>query len=350
MKRYSIVIFILLMLSPLPICAAEAELYTPEQVRELLGTDAYTFISGNGDILTAVTRCMGKALSEIYPIFFSLCGMLALAALIKSIGGVWQDDDGVYGMAGRLSCCLIIFASVKGSCLAVKGALDTMAVFMSSMIGVMCVGWGMSGNIVGGGRFGASVALAVQCVSFISSYCVMPMTYSCFGLTLGSSLSAKAGLESLISGFKKLGVTVLGGATALFSFSLAIRTVGMSGAENAVNNSIKFAAASFIPIVGSALAEATGAVVESMRMIRTFSSVAAMAVILLTALPPIAVLCADKLALSCASGVAGMLSLDAEKKLIDGINSLLTVLIAVTVCSAVVFTVCCALFMKTNYA
>ncbi len=329
---------------------ADGEFYTPDEVRSLLGADAYSFVNNGGDLLSVIFKTVLSSVSRSYPMFLSLFGALVLASLIKSIGGIWSENGTVYSLAARLCCCIIIFSSVQSSCNAVKTAMDSMAGFMTGMIGIMCIGWGAVGNIVGGGRFGGAVALCVQAVSFVSSYCVLPLTYSCFALSLGNCLSEKAPLSELINSIKKFACTLLGAATLLFSFSLSVISAGSAGADTLAKRGVKFAAASFIPIVGSALAEATSTVMESMKLIRTMSSVAALAVILLIALPPIVVLCADKLALSCASGVAGMMSLDGEKKLIDGINSLLTVLLAATVCSAVVFTVCCALFMKTKYA
>ncbi len=348
MKRYITVIFFLVAVLSLPVCADE--LYTPDEVRALLGTDAYEFVSGGGDILAAAVDVISGSLTKIYPVFLSLCGVLIISCLIKYIGGIGNCDSGAYGIASRLCCCIIVFSAVKSSCFAVKTAMDSMAAFMTGMIGVMCTGWGLVGNISLGSKFGASVALGVQCVSFLSSYCVMPMTYSCFGLSLGEVLSDKLQISALISSIKKLTVFLLGTATTLFSFSLGIKTVSAASADTLINRGVKFAAASFIPIVGASLAEATSTVVQSMKMIRTLSSVAAIVVILFTVLSPAAVLCINKLSLSCASGISGMLSLDSEKKLIDGINSLLTVLLAMLICSAVVFVVSCGLFMRTNYA
>ncbi len=348
MKRYIAVFTVLIMLFSLTVQAEE--LYTPDEVRSILGSDAYEFVSGGGDILGAVIKVLSSAASKIYPVFFGLCGMLIPACLIRHLCGIGQGDDGVYGMASRLCCCITVFASVKESCFAVKTAMDAMATFMTGMIGVMCTGWGLAGNITLGSRFGASVALCIQCVSFLASYCVMPLTYSCFGLTLGQVLSDKLQISALIDGVKKAGCFLLGASTTLFSFSLGIKTIGASGTDSLLNRGVKFAASSLIPIVGASLAEATSTVVQSMKLIRTLSSAAGMLVILFISLSPIAVLCVNKFALSCGSGLAGMLRLDSEKRLIDGVNSLLTVLLAMLVCSAVVFIVCCGLFMGTDHA
>ncbi len=330
--------------------ASQGEIYTPDEVRSLLGGDAIEFIKGGGELSDTVSHCLTEAASSAAPMFFGMLGTLVLSAVIRSLGEVWQDDGGVYGTVSRLCCCLLVAASVKNACFAVKTALDTMATFMTSMLGVMCVGWGNIGNITGGAKFASVTALAIQCVSFLSSYCVIPMTYSCFGLTLGAALWEKMNISSLISGIKNTACIFLTGSTVLFSFSLSLRAIGASGADTLVNRTVKFAAASVIPIIGSSLAEASGAVFESMKLIRTTSSLAALVVIFAIALPPLLMLCVDKLALGCASAAASLLSLDREQKLIDGINSLLTVLTAALICCFSLFVVCCGLFMKTRYA
>lgn len=355
MKRIKYIILIISVillfgLFPLSVCAEQGEIDTPNEVEKLLGKSAEDYISEGGDVFSAVTKAIKQSFPSLFTSLFSLVATLAVSAVLNAVCSLSPSSSSAYSLASRTCCALMVFDTVKSTCLCVKTALDTMVVVMSSFLGIMCVTGVTSQQVISASSHATIVLTSLHLISGVCSRAVMPVVYASFALSLASSMSDTPDLSGPINAFKKLAVTLLSAACGLFSFCLTLQSVALTSFEQAVGRGVRFAAASFIPIIGSSLSEATSYVIEGMKTIRSLSCTSALLVLLLVLVVPLCMIICNKLSLSLASLCAGVLSLDGEKKLLDGINSLLTILLSALLSCFTVLVVSCATFMKFNYA
>ncbi len=352
--KYIIVIPLLIrLICFFPLRAYSSEEYrieTPNEVNELLGKSAEEYVSQGGDIFSVVTQAIKSAFPSLFTSVFSLVGMLAVGAVLNAICSLSDSSSRVYTLASRMCCALMIFDTIKSTCLCTKTAMDTMVTVMSSFLGIMCVSGVGSSQVVSASSHATVVLTVLHLISGLCSRAVMPAVYASFGLSLASALSDTPELYGFINAFKKLAVTLLSAGCGLFSFCLTLQSVALTSLEQAIGRGVRFAASAFIPIIGSSLSEATSYVIEGMKTIRSLSCASALLVLLLVLVVPLCMILCNKLSLGIASLCAGILTLDGERKLIDGINSLLTILLAALLSCFTVLVVSCATFMKFNYA
>ncbi len=349
-KTVTIILFIFFSLCLAHSASAEDELYTPQEIREMLGMGGDEYIASGGDIFSAVVKIIKK--SNISPLssVFSVLATLALGAVLQAVGSLFEQASPVYSLACRTCCALMLFGTIKNACLATKNAIDMMVAVTSSLLTVMCVSGVGTASLASAASHATTVLILLDFLSSVASRAVMPVTYCSLGLTLASSLSPLPSLTGMINGAKKLAVTLLSAACGIFSFCLTLQSVSLGGIERAIGRGVRFAASSFVPIIGSSLSESTAAVIASMKTLRRLSCTSCLFVILLIGAVPFVMLLCNKLVLHIASLGADMLSLEGEKKLIDGINELLSIMLAALLSCFTVMVVCCATFMSYSYA
>ena len=79
-------------------------------------------------------------------------------------------------------------------------------------------------------------------------------------MTLVSAINPSLDLGSLAESVKKLVIWVLGIVMTLFTGLLSIQSFAGAAADNLSARAVKFAASSFIPVIGGSVSEAYSAV------------------------------------------------------------------------------------------
>ena len=114
--------------------------------------------------------------------------------------------------------------------------------------------------------------------------------------------------------------------------------------------SVRFAASSFIPVVGGTVSSTLGTLAASVELLRGAVGVLGVVIILMMLIPVVVYLAAMRGALAVASFTAGMLGCSGEKRLLDEIGSLYGYLEGIAAISAVVFIIAMAIFASTAAA
>ena len=134
----------------------------------------------------------------------------------------------------------------------------------------------------------------------------------------------------------------------IFSFVLGINGIISASADNAARKSVKFAASSIIPIIGSAVGDAAGSVSASIAVVRSIVGGAGAAILLMVSIGPVCMLGIYKLSFEFISTAAGMLGLGRESKFLSEIAGVSGFLMAVVSCTGVFFIICLGLLASVG--
>ncbi len=350
--RYIPTVFLLLIFFALITAGVEfdvSESLTPYLPNEIEG-DIWGLASdtANGNIITRIKTAVSDAFPDIKGAFGALLCAVLLSGIASAVSSSLGADEDVLSLAGTLVCAVLIFTVIKTAFDALHTALLASVTFMTALMGIMCYVYGIMGNIGSLGVSASVLSAVLQTVEMISSYILFPLICTVFGLTLAGSVKGVGELSRIASSVKKCAVFILSACAMAVTLAFGLCGIFASAADGVLKKSVKFAAGTFVPIIGSSLADAYDAVFTSINVIKATAGGGGIGALLLIFLPPLVTLCAVKLMLISVGFICRMLGQSSQEKLAAGCGEILSLMIAVCVFSFVVMTVACAVFMRVN--
>lgn len=304
--------------------------------------------TANGNIVSRIKKAVSDAFPDIKGAFGALLCAVLLSGIAAAVSSSLGADEDVLSLAGTLVCAVLIFNVIKTAFDALHTALLASVTFMTALMGIMCYVYGIMGNIGSLGVSASVLSAVLQTVEMVSSYILFPLICTVFGLTLAGCLKGVGELSQIASSVKKIAVFILSSCAMAVTLAFGLCGVFASVSDGVLKRSVKFAAGSFVPIIGSSLAEAYDAVFTSISVIKATAGGGGIGALLLIFLPPLVTLCAVKLMLMSVGLVCRTLGLSSQAKLASGCSDILSLMIAVCCFSFVVMTAACAVFMRVN--
>lgn len=266
----------------------------------------------------------------------------AFAALIITavISACCKSLSGAVSTALRFVCALCtgmaFYGAVKGIWTHISEAVSRVTLFMSAILPSMTALCASSGSVSTAAAGNAGFSILLTLLERLCSDVLLPLLNVCFALSLTNSLSEASpcktnGAAALVRNI----FTLASGAVMLvFCLSLKYQTKIAASADGALLRSVKFAAGSFLPLVGGSISEAAASVLGSIERIKTASGTAA-AVTVVAAFVPVTVETAVcRIAMGVISAAAGLLGCEREAALSTDLGSLLSLGIGVLISCA----------------
>lgn len=204
-----------------------------------------------------------------------------------------------------------------------------------------------------GGEVSTSVvqkALLLFFIDFLQSFLasiVLPISKAIVSLSLVGYVSGVAfgSISTFISSVATKTITISCGIMcAVLYFQNAVSTV----TDSLALRSVKLAAGSFIPIVGSFVSEASGTLITGVRLVKSTFGVFAICVLVYMSVQPIINFLIIKLSLRLSGAVSELLGCSREGKLMGEISSVYNIVSALMICSACFFIFSVAVFIKSE--
>lgn len=131
---------------------------------------------------------------------------------------------------------------------------------------------------------------------------------------------------------------------------LVYQNILASSADTITARTVKFTASSFIPVVGSVLGDATRTIIGSLQAVKSAAGIFGVIVVIVTLLPPLLTVAAQKFILQALGALAQIFSIDREAGLISDMCSLLDLVIAVMISLSIVAIFALTIFINTTAA
>lgn len=224
----------------------------------------------------------------------------------------------------------------------IQGASAMMTVYLPVMAGILV----FSGHAISSGGYYAAVITVSQVISRLSVTVFTPLLSVFLSLSVCASISSRVRLggfiEMVSKGFK-YGIT--------FMMSVFTAVIGLNGAlsgaaDSVANKAARFGLSSFIPLIGSSIAEAYGALQNSVGILRSGAGVFVIIALFVSFAPLIMQSILWSMTLWVTKSIGEMLSVTSATSIINALSQFLSALRAMLIAVMTVFIISTSIMMS----
>ena len=271
-------------------------------------------------VLAQVWRILGASLRQQLALLARICGILVLSAVVRLLSLQLQSGEGVSRAAGfysTLAMVSVLFSTQRSRFLSLSSYFTATQQLCAASVPLMGALYAMGGNV------GAAVAHHGVMTAFLAmletviSGTVMPVAGICLALALADALSGKSTLRSLAGLIKRTYTLTFSFLMLLLCGILGIQTTLAKGSDTLALRTVRFAAGSFLPVVGGSISEALRTVSGSVTYLRAVVGSGVIVVFLLSFLPVFLPLLLGRITFQLGGAAAKLLGCDHEEKLLS---------------------------------
>ncbi len=342
-KLTGIIAALLLFAIPMTVAASESD------IAERTGADSLTEEYGSDTDFSKVFSVIRESLENFWKTalksLFLMLSMVLLSSVFNNYGsGSTLHSALTYASVLAVSgCAFSVLTSVFGYA---GESIASLCRYMTAFLPVAAALHTLGGSVASGVAGSSALLLFLSVASGFSSGFLFPLMQGGFVMSLASALPGSGGLKSVTTLAKNALTTLLAFVFSIFGMVMYLQTVITAAADNFAFRTVKFAAGTFIPVIGSMLGDAARTVSSSAGVVRATVGGAGIIALLGLTLPAVIYTLIYKLCFLCCAMAARALGCDNESRLLYDINSVLSVLLALQLGISVMFVIAVALFIR----
>ena len=277
-----------------------------------------------------------------------LTAVLLLASVAESYAYSlrYTETRDIMGVVVSLFITSIIVSHVTRmialSSTVIQGASAMMTVYLPVMTGILI----FSGHAISSGGYYAAVITVSQVISRLSVTVFTPLLSVFLSLSVCASISSRVrlgGFIEIVSKGFKYGITFM---MSVFTAVIGLNGVLSGAADSVANKAARFGLSSFIPLIGSSIAEAYGAIQNSVGILRSGAGVFIIIALLLSFAPLITQSILWSVTLWIARSIGEMLSVTSASSMISALSQFLSALRAMLIAVMTVFVIATSIMMS----
>ncbi len=313
----------------------DISLDNPQGINKIsVGSVIGNVFSGFIDALRSPLIMLGKLLA-----------ITVLCVVAQSIAPDGSSVTGVFKIAGILATITIMYDTIYANIGAVEASLQQLSEFMISYIPIFSSITAIGGSITSSGSYYAITLIVCEIVALIASKVIMPFLSIILAISLVSAINPNLQFGGSAESIKKACQWILGGLTTIFVGLLTIQGMTGTATDSIITRTAKFAASSFIPIIGGAVSEAYSTVYSSLGVIRTSVGTIGIIAILIMVLQPVITIIATKFVVSLAQIISGLFNQQECCDFFKSTNAVLSIALSVVICFSLIFIISTAVLM-----
>lgn len=327
-----------------PCCASEETVLTPEKIIgengepsefERRADEAYDFFSPQ-NIFETVKNAAKDAFFPTMPLFAGLLGLIVISSVINAFNINFGGFD-IGGYVSALCFSGYCFSIVKNLCenltvytqklCGISALISPTLVAASAADGVMTAKTGYTGLV-----------LTLAVIEFLVTSVALPCAKLLFVLSLVSCISGKTvDLKGISSSLRTFSVFFVSLVMTVIVTVMHFQNIIARAADSVGLRAVRFASASFVPIVGGLVGESVKTVTEALRAVSGITGAVGVAAIISACLPPLLALLIFKIEIIVCTCLAKTLSCGSEAAILSETNGILNVLNAALLASTIGF-------------
>ena len=291
-------------------------------------------------LLQTVLSLVGLRLGDCLGLLCSVVGILILSSICRTFCASLKKPEiaRAFSLMITLIITVTIFAKGFGTIESTVSYFHTLNTFTSAAVPLMGGLYVMGGNAATAVATSAGLSLFMTVLEEIVGRSIVPFCGICLALALIGACEGGPRLGGLLTGLKKNYTLMLSFFMMLLLAMLSSQTILGASKDTLAMRSAKFAAGSFIPVVGGSVGELLRSVSASVGYMRSAVGICGVLLLLLLMLPTLVELLLARTTWQICSFFAELLGCDGEKRLLDAFASINGYLIAaVAICSSVLF-------------
>ena len=293
------------------------------------------------DFVGVLWGSIQKAWAQPLALLGTSMGILLLCALLNSMKSTFNESStgkifsavSVIGMASAV--ILPISQRITESASLIQKMSEFLLSFLPVYTGVVTA----SGKPLSATAYNASLVGMAQVISQLAATVFIPLLGIYLALCLMGSTSACIQVDGIANAVKKTVIVALTCCLTLFVGLLSVQGSVAAAADTVALKTVKFAAGTFLPVVGGAISDAMNTVQGCLGLVRSCVGGFGILAILASFLPPVISILLMQLALWLSAGAADTLHVSPLASLLRSASSVLSLLLGILLVFAILFIV-----------
>lgn len=235
---------------------------------------------------------------------------------------------------------------VSSASAVISGASAVMTVYLPVMAGIMA----FSGHAVSSAGYYTAVTAASGVLSRVSSSLLMPVMQLLLSLSVSAGIGGRLRLSGLIEMLSKGLKYLLTFLMSMYAAVLGLNSALSAAGDGLAGRAAKFSLSSFVPLIGSSIAEAYGAIQGSVGVLRSGIGVFVILAVFVSFAPVLIRTLLWSAAIWAADAVGEVFGVTSATAVLRSLSSFLTALRALLVSAAVAFLVSSAVMLRAGGA
>ncbi len=299
------------------------------------------------NIIERLYEYFTDALKKPLVMLGKIIAVTLICVLIKNISPDSGSMSKTFGIIGILTTITVISDAVSENIYSLKDSLERINDFMVSYIPVFSSVVAAGGSAASGGSYYAVMLLICEAAAVIADKVLIPFLSAVMAITLVSAVNPNLQFAGIAESVKKLVTWILGIVMTLFVGLMSIQSFAGTAADSLASRAVKFAASSFIPVIGGSVSEAYSTVKGSLGVIRT--SVGTIGIIMLVIIiskPLISVL-AVKFTVWIGRIINDIFGMKECSEFLKSINAVMSIGLSIVIAYSIVFVISTSVVMMT---
>lgn len=289
-------------------------------------------------LLRTLGSLIGAEIDGCVRVLASVCGLLLLSAVFSALESSFRSAGikRAFGFCTALIITLSLLAESSFCLEEVSRYFHNLNALTATFLPLNGALYAMGGNTGTAVASSAGLSVYMTVMEELIGKTILPFCGICMALALMGSIDSSLRTSGLLGTVKKNYTTALSFLMMLLLAMLAAQNTLGTRSDTLAMRSLKFAAGSWIPVVGGSVAEVLRTVSAGMGYLRGAVGICGVLLVLLLLLPTLVKLFLLRLTWQLCASAADLLGCDREKKLLEEFASILGYLIAaVSICSSV---------------
>ena len=348
MKKLFLLLLIIVTIMTVGVAAEEAQSVRdllPEEISEELPEDLFSENNDGETVLPDAGYIFGyalKVLKELIPgaakgFALILCVSI-IASLVNVIAASFSASASkALGFIASLCVCGAAYSVLSDIFGSICEYLEALHVFISGFLPVMTGIIALSGNVTTAAVTGLLMSLALTLLEALSSGVLLLLLKVCFCFSVTAVIPGSLDLGEISALIKRVLTHVLTFIMLVMSIVAAYQTLLSKSSDSAILKGVRFAAGSYIPVIGNSIGESLNMIIAGMSSVRAATGAAGCAAICILLIAPLIRVIFYRLAFDLCSAISGIAGLKKEGAFMREISSLTGLGLAIMTLSSIFF-------------
>lgn len=314
----------------------------PREVAELLpngffdgtledGEEVMRESTSVGTVLQTVGRMLGLTLGDAVRLLANVSGLLVLSAMFRAL-----CPDEKAGLSRALTFCsslalsVLLFTLQRDSFLQVERYFAAIKGIATAFLPLMGTLYAMGGNVRAAAVNHSVISAFLTLLETFCAGTVLPVAGICLSLSLLDATTGGGISLRPLAGFIKRSYTLcLSFLMLLLCGVLGVQTTLAKAGDTIALRTARFAAGSFLPVVGGSVSETLRTVAASVEYLRSVAGTGAILVLFYTFLPTFLSVLLTRTAFLLGGSVAKLLHCESEEKILAELASVFGYFLAI---------------------
>ena len=301
-----------------------------------------------GSILSGIFKLFVGDLSAPAGMLGKLLAAAVLCTLAQSLSVGRSDLTDIYRMLGALAAVLAVTDGISQCISVTVDCLNRLTVFMLSYIPIYAGITSASGSLAAGTSFYGTNLFLCECITFAAKSVITPLLSILTAISAVGAVNPDVKLWNAAAAVKKAIYWLIGIMMTVFTGVLTIQNAVGSAADSARSKVIRYAASSFIPIIGGSVSETYSAVKGSLGIIKAGTGSVGVLIIAVIVLKPFLMLLAARAVLALGKLCCEILGQDGMAQFAAAINSILAIAMSIIITVSIMFIISTCIIMLTS--